>query len=118
MKWRALAASREPEKFPEAPGALGTPEWKGKLVLGKLPGCADQGASSGSLLRGLFHKSPHRLPLLPFPPRDTRASLPEIRPPAVHAQARLWLRTCFAFRSQETAEPSVADCSTPLSLSP
>lgn len=78
MKWRALGASGEPEKFPEAPGALGTPEWKSKLVLSKLPGCADQGASSGSLLRGLFHKSPHWFPLLTFPPRDTRASLPEI----------------------------------------
>lgn len=31
---------------------------------------------------------------------------------------RLWLGNCFAFHSQETAEPLVADCSVPLSLSP
>lgn len=71
LKWRALAASGEVEKFPEAPGALGTPEWKSNLVLSKLHGCADRGSSSGSHLRGLFCKSPHRFPLLTFPPGGT-----------------------------------------------
>lgn len=119
MKFGALAASGELGKFPEPSGALrGFPS--GGVSLSSLNCLAvlTVGLPIGHCVRRASLQV-HSVPLAHCPSQDrTWASLPEIPPLAVYTQAWQWLENCFAFHSQETAEPLVADCSVPLSLSP
>lgn len=117
MKFGAFAAAGELEKFPEPTGALrGFPS--GRVSVSFSLSCVTVPPCVHHASEGLFHK-PIPVPLAQCPSQDgTWASLPKSPPPAEYTQAACGSETVFAFHSQEIAEPLVADCSVPLSLSP